>query len=198
MAARVLLVRHGRTAWSVAGRHTGRSDVPLLPEGRGDAKLLGDRLHRAPWLGLPDTEVRSSPLSRARDTCELAGFGARAQSWDLLQEWDYGAEEGLTPVQIKERRGPDWLIWRDGVTEGETLAELTGRADRIVSWAREADRDVLLFAHGHILRSVAARWLGRPLGFAAQLGLSPAAFSILGWAYGSPALLRWNDTGHLD
>jgi probable phosphoglycerate mutase len=198
MAARVLLIRHGETAWSAAGRHTGRTDVPLLDEGRAAAKRLGERLHREPWAGLPDTEVRTSPLVRARETCELAGLGDRAETWNLLAEWDYGAEEGLTPAEIRERRGPDWLIWRDGVTEGETLAALSDRADHVVHWARDAAHDVALFAHGHILRAVAARWLGQPLRFAAQLRLGPAALCSLGWAYGDPALTRWNDTGHLD
>lgn len=198
MASRVLLVRHGETAWSVSGRHTGRTDVPLLPAGRAAAKRLGERLHRAPWSGLPDAEIRTSPLARARETCELAGFGDRAQSWDLLQEWDYGAEEGLDSEEIRRRRGADWLIWRDGVTGGETTAELTDRADRVVAWARAADHEVALFAHGHLLRAVAARWLERPLDFAARLRLGPAALCTLGWASGEPALTSWNDTGHLE
>lgn len=198
MAARILLVRHGQTAWSVTGRHTGRTDVPLLDEGREAARRLGKRLARAPWDGLPGAEVRTSPLVRASETCELAGFGDRARTWDVLQEWDYGQEEGLTPEEIKERRGSGWLIWRDGVTGGETLAELSARADEVVAWARTRERDAVLVAHGHILRSVAARWLGEPLAFAARLRLSPASLSALGWAYGLPAVERWNDTGHLD
>lgn len=198
MAARVLLVRHGQTAWSTSGRHTGRTDVPLLPEGEEAARRLGERLGRAPWNGLPDAEARTSPLVRARATGELAGFGDRAEPWGLLQEWDYGAEEGLTPSEIKERRGADWMIWRDGVTGGESLDELSARADEVVAWLRGAERDVLLFAHGHILRAVTARWLGQPVGFAAQLRLNPASLSELGWAYGLPTIARWNDTAHLD
>lgn len=198
MAARVLLIRHGETAWSTAGRHTGRTDVPLLATGRATAELLGRRLHRAPWGGLPDTEIRTSPLVRAKETCELAGFGDRASAWDALAEWDYGAEEGLTTEEIRRRRGADWLIWRDGVSGGESLAALTARADHVVAWARDCERDVALFAHGHILRTVAARWLGQPVLFAARLALAPAALCALGWAYGEPALTRWNDTGHLD
>lgn len=198
MAPRILLARHGQTAWSVTGRHTGRTDVPLLDEGRAGAKTLGERLHRAPWDGLPGAEVRTSPLSRAGETCELAGFGDRAQRWDALLEWDYGAEEGLTPEQIAARRGAGWLIWRDGVTDGESLAALSARADEVVAWARSADRDVLVFGHGHILRAVGARWLGEDVGFAARLRLEPTALSVLGWSYGTPSIGRWNDTGHLE
>ncbi|MCE4943807.1 histidine phosphatase family protein [Streptomyces sp. VTCC 41912] len=197
MAPRILLARHGQTEWSVSGRHTGRTDIPLLDEGRQGAKLLGERLHRAPWAGLPGVEVRTSPLVRAKETCELAGFGARAQEWDALLEVDYGAYEGLTPAQIKADR-PDWLIWRDGVPAGETLAEVSARADEVVDWARSADRDVLVFAHGHILRVLGARWLGLDVSFAARLRLAPTSLSVLGWAYGEPAVVSWNETGHLD
>ncbi|MFF5402173.1 histidine phosphatase family protein [Streptomyces misionensis] len=196
MAPRILLARHGQTAWSLSGKHTGRTDVPLLEEGRRGAKLLGERLHRAPLNGLPGVEVRTSPLSRARETCQLAGFGERAETWDALLEWDYGAYEGMTPAQIQAVR-PGWLIWRDGVPEGETTAEVTARVDEVIGWARSADRDVLLFAHGHILRSLAARWLGFPLDFGARIRLNPTSLSILGWAYGEPALESWNDVGHL-
>ncbi|AIA03776.1 histidine phosphatase family protein [Streptomyces noursei] len=197
MAPRILLARHGQTEWSVSGRHTGRTDIPLLDEGRQGAKLLGERLHRAPWDGLPGVEVRTSPLVRAKETCELAGFGARAQEWDALLEVDYGAYEGLTPAQIKADR-PDWLIWRDGVPDGETLAEVSARADEVVDWARSADRDVLVFAHGHVLRVLGARWLGLDVSFAARLRLAPTSLSVLGWAYGEPAVVSWNETGHLD
>ncbi|MGW2343989.1 histidine phosphatase family protein [Streptomyces sp. NPDC001661] len=196
MAPRILLARHGQTEWSLSGRHTGRTDIPLLEEGRRGAKLLGERLGRAPYDGLDGVEVRTSPLVRASETCELAGFGERATTWDALLEWDYGAYEGLTPAQIQELR-PGWFIWRDGVPEGETLAEVTARADEVVEWARSADRDVLVFAHGHILRSIGARWLGLPLDFAARIRLNPTSLSVLGWAYGEPALESWNETGHL-
>ncbi|MGA5406199.1 histidine phosphatase family protein [Streptomyces lavendulocolor] len=197
MAPRILLARHGQTEWSLLGKHTGRTDIPLLEEGRRGAKLLGERLHRGPWNGLEGIEVRTSPLARAHETCELAGFGDRAENWDALMEWDYGAYEGMTPAEIKAGR-PDWFIWRDGVPEGETLAQLSDRADQVVHWARSADRDVLVFAHGHILRSIAARWLGEPVSFAARVRLDPTSLSVLGWAYDAPALERWNDTGHLE
>ncbi|MFF4882533.1 histidine phosphatase family protein [Streptomyces nigra] len=196
MAPRMLLTRHGQTSWSLAGKHTGRTDIPLLEEGRRGAKLLGERLHRAPFDGLADVEVRTSPLSRARETCDLAGFGERARNWDTLMEWDYGDYEGMTPAEIQAVR-PGWLIWRDGVPGGESLAEVTARADEVVAWAREADRDVLVFAHGHVLRSIGARWLGLPLDFGSRLRLNPTALSVLGWAYGEPAIESWNDLGHL-
>ncbi|WP_406304886.1 histidine phosphatase family protein [Streptomyces sp. NBC_00885] len=194
MAPRILLARHGQTEWSRLGRHTGRTDIPLLEEGRRGAKLLGERLHRAPWSGLESVEVRTSPLVRASETCALAGFAERATEWDALMEWDYG---GLTAGAIWADR-PDWFIWRDGVPEGETLAELGARADKVVEWARSADRDVLVFAHGHILRVLGARWLGMDPSFAARIRLDPTSLSVLGWAYGEPALDRWNDTGHME
>lgn len=196
MAPRILLVRHGQTEWSLLGRHTGRTDIPLLDEGRRGAKLVGERLHRSPWSGLPEAEVRTSPLARARETCELAGFADRAQDWDALMEWDYGAYEGMTQAEI-QAIDPDWFIWRDGVPEGETKAQLAARADGIIEQVRSADRDVLVFAHGHILRVLGARWIGEDVSFAARISLDPTSFSVLGWAYGAPAVERWNDTGHL-
>ncbi|MFD3947202.1 histidine phosphatase family protein [Streptomyces sp. NPDC058579] len=197
MAPRILLARHGQTEWSLSGRHTGRTDIPLLEEGRRGAKLLGERLHRGLWNGLPNVVVRTSPLVRARETCDLAGFGERAQDWDALMEWDYGAYEGLTPAQIHERQ-PGWLLWRDAVPDGESLAQVSARADEVVEWARSEDRDVLVFAHGHILRTLGARWLGQDISFGAKIRLDPTSLSILGWAYGEPAVERWNDTGHME
>ncbi|MGC5563243.1 histidine phosphatase family protein [Streptomyces sp. FR-108] len=196
MAPRILLARHGQTQWSLSGKHTGRSDIPLLDEGRRGAKLLGERLHRAPLDGLPAAEVLTSPLARARETCEIAGFGDRATPWDALMEWDYGAYEGLTPDEIRADR-PDWLIWRDGVPGGETLAEVSARGDEVVERVRAGERDVLVFAHGHILRSIGARWLGLDIDFAARVRLNPTSLSVLGWAYGEPAIETWNDCGHL-
>ncbi|MBT2367057.1 histidine phosphatase family protein [Streptomyces sp. ISL-10] len=197
MAPRILLARHGQTEWSLSGRHTGRTDIPLLDEGRRGAKLLGERLHRAPWSGLPGAEVRTSPLVRASETCALAGFGDRAQPWDALMEFDYGAYEGLTPPEIHALR-PGWLLWRDGVPDGETLAAVSARADEVVEWALSADRDVLVFAHGHILRAIGARWLGQDISFGARIRLDPTSLSVLSWAYGDPAVERWNDTGHME
>jgi probable phosphoglycerate mutase len=197
MAPRLLLVRHGQTEWSRLGRHTGRTDIPLTGEGRRTALLLGERLAAAPWNGLPDVEVRTSPLLRAAATAQLAGLGPRAKEWDALLEWDYGDYEGLTPAQLQER-SPGFFIWRDGVPGGEPLAAVAERADEVVAWARSAERDVLVFAHGHFLRTLGARWLGLDPAFAAALRLDPASLSVLGWAYGQPAIERWNDTGHLE
>ncbi|MEU8774007.1 histidine phosphatase family protein [Streptomyces sp. NPDC048606] len=197
MAPRILLARHGQTAWSKLGKHTGRTDVPLLEEGRLGAKQLGERLARDPWASLRGLEVRTSPLVRASESCDLAGFGAQADAWDTLMEWDYGDYEGMTPAEIQAVR-PGWLIWRDGVPGGESVADVAARADEVVAWARSAERDVLVFAHGHILRTLAARWLGFEASFGARIRLDPTSLSVLGWAYGAPALERWNDTGHLE
>jgi broad specificity phosphatase PhoE len=196
MASRILLVRHGQTAWSLSGRHTGRTDIPLLDEGRRGAKLLGERLRRAPFNGLAGARILTSPLVRARETCDLAGFAGRAEDWDALMEFDYGAYEGLTPDEIRADR-PDWFIWRDGVPGGESLAEISARADRVVERARSADHDVALFAHGHILRTIGARWLGEDVSFAARIRLAPTSLSVLSWAYGRPAIEVWNDTAHM-
>ncbi|MFJ8231362.1 histidine phosphatase family protein [Streptomyces sp. NPDC094448] len=198
MAPRILLVRHGQTAWSLLGKHTGRTDIPLVAEGERGAALIGERLRRAPFAGLPGTEVWTSPLARAARTCELAGFGDRAEPFDALMEWDYGDYEGRTTPEIRAAAGnPGWVIWRDGVEGGEKLSDVAHRADEVVARVREADRDVLLFAHGHILRVLCARWLGLEPEFAARIALAPTSLSVLGWAYGDPALDTWNDTAHL-
>ncbi|MBW5484225.1 histidine phosphatase family protein [Streptomyces bambusae] len=194
---RILLARHGQTEWARNGRHTGRTDIPLLEDGRRNALALGERLRRAPWDGLPDARVRTSPLSRAAETCRLAGFGDRAEPWDALREFDYGAYEGLTTPQILQDR-PDWDLWRDGVPDGETLGQVSARADEVVAWARSDGHDALLFGHAHFMRSVAARWLGEDVSFAGRLDLGPASLSVLGWSHGHPALVRWNDLGHLE
>ncbi|WP_037608401.1 histidine phosphatase family protein [Streptacidiphilus rugosus] len=193
---RLFLVRHGLTEWARTGQHTGRTDVPLLPLGERRARLLGARLQAAPWNGLPDFEVRTSPLQRARRTCELVGFGDRAADWDALVEVDYGDYEGLSTAQIHQQR-PDWQLWRDGCPGGESLDAVSARADRVVAWAVAGTADKLVFAHGHILCAVAARWLGQDVSFAGQLRLGPASLSVLGWYHGTPALHRWNDNAHV-
>ncbi len=197
--ARVLLARHGQTEWSTTGRHTGTTDIPLLEAGRSAAVRLGERLHRAPWDGLPDAEVRTSPLraGRARRASWPASATVPRPGTRCGSGTTATTRDSTTP-QISERRGRDWVIWRDGVADGESLRELSARADEVVEWARSADRDVLLFAHGHVLRAIGARWLGLDPAFAGHLGLAPASLSVLGWAYGAPALTRWNDQGHLD
>lgn len=187
-SGRLVAVRHGATAWSATLRHTGRSDLPLDPEGREQARAVGRRLahHRFAL-------VLVSPLTRARETSELAGFGT-AEVCDDLREWDYGAYEGRTTADIRVER-PGWSLWRDGAPDGESLAQVAARADRVVTLARAAPGDVLVFAHAHILRVVAARWLSLPAGDGSRWVLGPASVSVLGWERETPVIERWNDTG---
>ena len=189
---RVVLIRHGATEWSVSGQHTGHSDIPLTEAGRAAATRLGSRL-----LGEHFDLVLSSPLSRAADTCRLAVPGAdRLELTDDLMEWDYGKYEGLRTADIREQR-PGWLLWTDGVPEGETIDQVAARVDRVIARVRSVDGDVALCAHGHVLRILAARWLDQPPAFGGRLKLDTAALSILGWDRELPALTLWNDTGHL-
>jgi probable phosphoglycerate mutase len=188
---RVVLVRHGETAWSRSGRHTGRSDIPLDPEGEAQARRLRDRLR-----GWSFAEVLFSPLQRARSTCEIAGLAASARPDPDLQEWDYGAYEGRTADEIRADR-PGWVIWRDGVIGGETAADVGRRADSVIARVRAVDGDVALFAHGHLLRILAARWCRLPVLTGESLALSPAAVSVLGYEREAPCVWLWNDTSHL-
>jgi broad specificity phosphatase PhoE len=185
----VWLVRHAQTEWSELGRHTGRTDIPLTETGRAKARELRERLggHRF-------AVVLTSPLSRARETCELAGYGDQAQPRDELMEWDYGEYEGLTTPEIRERR-PGWLLWRDGCPGGETAEDVARRVDRVIAEALQADGDVALFAHGHVLRVLGARWLEQPPQLGARLMLGTAAISVLGAERGLRALRTWNMTG---
>jgi len=188
-ACRLVVVRHGATAWSTAGRHTGRTDVPLDARGEGQARALAGRLGPHSF-----SRVLVSPLGRARRTCELAGFGDRAEVWPDLAEWDYGGYEGLTSAEIRRDR-PGWRLWDDGVPGGERLEDVAARADRVVAAVRAGVGDVLAFAHGHLLRVVAARWLGLDPAAAGNLQLAPAALGVLTWERESPALGRWDDDG---
>jgi probable phosphoglycerate mutase len=188
----VVLVRHARTEWSITGRHTGRTDIPLTEEGREVARRLREPLAR--WTF---THVFSSPLSRARETCELAGLGDRAQLRDELLEWDYGRYEGITTPQIREER-PGWDLWRDGCPEGETAADVGARIDRLLGDIRALRGDVACFAHGHVLRVLGARWLGLPPGDGALLGLGTGAVSALGHEREHSVIWRWNDTSVAD
>lgn len=181
------LVRHAETEWSVALRHTGRTDIPLTEAGREHARTL------APVLAAENfTLALSSPLWRARETAELAGFGSSCELRDALLEWDYGDYEGITTAEIRGTR-PDWYLWRDGVPDGESPEEVGARVDQIVAEARAADGDVACFAHGHVLRSLAARWLEQPAGFGGRLPLSTGAVCVLGYEHDVPAVWRWND-----
>jgi probable phosphoglycerate mutase len=189
---RIFLVRHGATEWSVTGQHTGRTDVPLTEEGRRQAKRLGARLARERFA-----LVLVSPLSRARETARLTGFGDVAEVDPDLVEWDYGDYDSLTSADIRKER-PGWTIWRDGVPGGETLEQVAARADRVLARVRSVEGNVVLFAHGHILRVLAARWLEQAPVEAARYYLSTASLSVLGWERETPVIDRWNEACHLE
>ena len=189
---RVFLARHGETEWSVTGQHTGRTDLPLTEEGRRQAKRLGARL-----AGADFAVVLVSPLSRALETARLAGFGDVAQVDADLIEWDYGAYDSRTADEIRRER-PDWTPWHGGYPGGETLDDLAARADRIVQRIRPVDGDVALFAHGHILRIIAARWLEQPAIEASHYYLATATLSVLAWERETPVIERWNEACHLE
>ena len=193
MSARreVLLIRHGQTEWSLAGRHTGRTDIPLTDEGRRSAEALRARL-----AGREFALVLTSPLLRAADTCKLAGLGERAIARDELLEWDYGDYEGLTTPEVREHR-PGWLLWRDGCPGGETAGEVGERVDRVIADLREAGGDAAVFAHGHVLRVLAARWLGLAPERGGSFALATAALSAIGYERELPVVNLWNDTSHL-
>ena len=183
----IVLVRHGETEWSRAGRHTGRTDVPLTDEGREQAATLGAALG-----GWRFALVLTSPLSRAADTCRLAGLGEVAQERDDLREWDYGAAyEGRTTAEIREER-PGWTLWRDGVPGGETAAEVGARADRAIAELRAAEGDAVLFAHGHLLRVLAARWLDLDPDQGRLFALETATISVLGYERETAVIRLWN------
>jgi len=183
----VVLVRHGETEWTRTRQHTGRTDLPLDEEGREQARPVGEAL-RGRTFGL----VLTSPLRRARETCELAGFGSVAQARDELAEWDYGDYEGRTTAEIRAER-PDWSLWRDGVPGGETPADVGRRADRLIDDIRAAGVDTLVFGHGHQLRVLAARWLGLEPADGRLFVLGTATISALGYERETPAMLRWNE-----
>jgi probable phosphoglycerate mutase len=185
-AQEVVLVRHGETEWSRAGKHTGRTDVPLTEQGRRRAQAVGALLSAREFA-----VVLSSPLGRALETCRLAGFGDRALLRDELMEWDYGAYEGRTTAEVRKER-PGWTLWRDGVPGGETIDQVAERVDRVIAETRSADGDALLFAHGHVLRVLAARWLGLEPDMGRLLALDPATISTLGYERETPVIRLWN------
>ena len=182
----VFAIRHGETEWSLNGRHTGTTDIPLTDGGRRLAELL-----RPALSGRTFALVLVSPLQRARETCELAGVAAHAIIDPDLVEWNYGKYEGLTPKEIA-RQAPGWLIFRDGCPGGETPEQVGARADRVVARARAVEGDVALFAHGHVLRVLVARWLGLPPGAGQHFLLDTGALSVLADYRGIPALKTWN------
>jgi len=184
------LARHGETAWSLSGRHTGRTDVPLTERGERDARGLGERLREMTFA-----TVWTSPLQRASRTCELAGFGAVAEVDRDLVEWNYGEYEGLTRREILATR-PDWQLFRDGCPGGEAPDEIGTRADRVVSRARAIGDDGLLFSSAHFLRVLAARWLGLEPAAGRYLLLRTASLSVLGYEHdlSEPAIRLWDET----
>jgi broad specificity phosphatase PhoE len=181
------LVRHGDTEWSLNGRHTGWTDIPLVDSGRRQAGALAGRL-----AGRSFALVLSSPLSRALETCRLAGFGDIATTDPDLREWNYGDLEGLTGDVIRASM-PGWTIWSGPVPNGETVEDVGRRADRVVARALVAGGDVAVFAHGHLLRALAARWLGLPASSGAMFELGTATLSRLGWERERRVIELWNE-----
>jgi broad specificity phosphatase PhoE len=196
----VYLARHGETAWSLSGQHTGLTDLPLTERGESNARSLGERLK-----GLTFAAVLTSPLQRAARTCELAGFGAKAEVDRDLLEWDYGQYEGLRSADIRKVR-PNWQLFRDGCPGGESPDQVGARADRVVSRVRalasraaSATGDALLFSSGHFLRVLAARWLGLEPGAGRYFVLSTASLSAVGYEHdrSEPVIRLWDDTRHV-
>jgi probable phosphoglycerate mutase len=184
----VFLVRHGETEWSASGKHTSRTDIELTPDGERAARTLGERLG-----GREFALVLSSPMRRARDTADLAGFAGRYEIDEDLKEFDYGDYEGLTTPEIREQR-PGWYLWRDGNPGGEVAAQVGERADRVIERALAAlpEGDVAMFAHGHLLRVLGARWIGLGAECGGLLGLDTAALCELGFEREQRVLWLWN------
>jgi broad specificity phosphatase PhoE len=182
------LIRHGETEWSRSGQHTGRTDLPLTAQGERQAALLGRRL-----AGRKFALVLTSPLGRARETCRLAGFGGVARDEPDLMEWDYGAYEGRTTAQIREEV-PGWIIWKGGVRGGESADQVGARCDRVIARCADVDGDVALFAHGHVLRILAARWLELPAARGRHLALDTASLSVLGHERETRVIRSWNES----
>jgi probable phosphoglycerate mutase len=183
---RCVLIRHGETAWSLSGRHTGRTDLPLLPQGVQQVEALRPRLAAYDFAA-----VLTSPLLRARETCELAGLDSGATVDPDLAEWDYGAYEGRTTADIRAER-PGWDLFDDGVPDGEDAADVGRRMDRTIERIRAVSGDVACVAHSHALRVLAARWIGLDPTAGRHLVLGPASLSELGWEREQPVIGRWN------
>lgn len=182
----VFAIRHGETAWSLSGQHTGTTDIPLTDNGRRLAEKLRPVLAKEKFA-----LILCSPMQRARETCELAGLGAVAVIDPDLTEWNYGKYEGITTEQIHET-APGWLLFRDGCPGGESPEQVGARADRVIARARTAEGDVALFAHGHVLRVLAARWIGLPAAFGQHFLLDTGTLCVLGYYRNIPALRVWN------
>ena len=191
----IYVARHGETAWSLSGQHTGVTDLPLTERGERNARRLGERLK-----GLSFAKVFTSPLQRAARTCELAGFGAAAEIDRDLLEWNYGEYEGRRTAEILAER-PGWQLFHDGCPGGESPDEIGARADRVVSRLRAIRGDVLLFSSGHFLRVLAARWLGLEPGAGRYFLLSTASLGTLAYEHNNrsePVIRLWNDTRHVE
>ena len=188
----IYLARHGETAWTISHQHTGRTDLPLTPQGEAEATRLGQRLQ-----GLTFAAVLTSPLRRAVRTCELAGFGSAAQIDPDLVEWNYGAYEGRTSAEIHVER-PDWELFRDGAPGGESPEQIGARADRVIRRVRAVDGNTLLFSSGHFLRVFAARWLGLEPGSGRYFFLGTASLSALGYEHdhSDPVIRLWDEMPH--
>jgi broad specificity phosphatase PhoE len=186
MARELWLIRHGETEWSRSGAHTGRTDIPLTVAGRSNAAAIGRR-----FAGRSFALVLTSPRQRARETCRLAGYGELAQVEPNLAEWDYGDYEGRITTDIQKER-PGWYLWTDGVPNGETIAQVAARADAVIARALTADGDVALFAHGHILRILTARWLGLDPQCGRLFALGTASVSRLGYERETRVISCWN------
>ena len=191
----IYVARHGETAWTLTGQHTGLTDLPLTPQGERNARALADRLK-----GLDFAKVFTSPLQRASRTCALAGFGAVAEVDNDLTEWNYGDYEGLRSDEIRAKR-PDWQLFRDGCPGGESPAQVMARADNVVKRVREAKGDVLLFSSGHFIRMLAARWIRiEPSVHSMSFLLSTASLSAVGYDQdlSRPVIRLWNDAHHVN
>jgi probable phosphoglycerate mutase len=187
----IYLIRHGETAWSLSGQHTGATDIPLTAHGEDEARALGQRLQ-----GIAFAHVLSSPMQRARRTCELAAPGAHCEIVQDLSEWSYGAYEGRTSADIQRIR-PGWELWRDGCPDGESPQAVSGRADRLIERVGALTGNVALFAHGHVGCAFAARWIGLDVAQGRHLMLDPASISILGYPPRHPetrVIALWNET----
>lgn len=183
---RAILIRHGETEWTLSGQHTGSTDIPLTGNGRALARRLAPLLARTTF-----TLVLTSPLGRARETCELAGLAETAEVDTDLSEWNYGEYEGLTSKQI-HATAPGWVIFHDGCPGGESPEQVGARVDRIIARIRTVEGNVALFAHGHVFRVFAARWLGLPVTAGSHFMLDTATVSVLSHYQGIPAIRRWN------
>ena len=194
MAEHAVLIRHGETEWTASYRHTGRTDVPLNPHGEQRARLLAPIL--AAMAEVDRATVFTSPLQRARRTCELAGLGERAIVLDDLVEWDYGEFEGTKTSELRES-DPDWSIWTADITQGESLAAVATRADRVIERLDGIDGCVVLFAHAHFLRILGARWCGFPPDGGRRFTLEPASISVLGYERETKVVEGWNRSPHV-